>query len=71
MAINRCICHDISFAEIKEIAREKNISAIEELQHFNICSKGCMICRPYVAEVLRTGKTSFEPGSVYRKIRKP
>lgn len=64
MSINRCICHDITFVEIKEIAAGQNLSTIEELRQEKICSTQCKLCEPYIREMLRTGRTSFEPGFV-------
>lgn len=59
MAIDRCICHKITFSDIKKIANEKGYSTIEELQKANISSTNCKLCKPYVKEMLRSGKTSF------------
>lgn len=64
MSVNRCICHDISFAEIREIADRENLSTIEELRKENICSISCKLCEPYIKEMLKSGRTSFEPGLV-------
>lgn len=61
MAVNRCICHQISFSEIKEIASEKNLTTIEELQAEEICSTNCRLCVDYIRQMLKTGETSFEP----------
>ncbi len=62
MPVDRCICHNISFRQIKEIAEEKGYHDIQELQAEKISSTNCKLCQPYVKEVLRTGKTSFRPG---------
>lgn len=70
MPIDRCICHNISFDEIKRTAEEQGFYRLEEFQQENICSNSCKICGPYVSEVLRTGKTSFIPGSIYHKAEK-
>lgn len=59
MAIDRCICHKITFSEIKKIAREREISTIEELQKAKISSTSCKLCEPYVKQMLVTGKTVF------------
>lgn len=65
MAINRCLCHNRSFEEIKTYAHKYDIHTIEELQSRKICSCGCRICLPYVEKMLKTGETSFEPGTAY------
>lgn len=59
MAIDRCICHKITFSEIKKIAKEREISTIEELQEAKISSTNCKLCKPYVKQMLITGKTVF------------
>jgi len=59
MSVDRCICHKITFSDIKKIADEKGYSTIEELQKANISSTNCKLCQPYVKEMLRNGKTSF------------
>lgn len=63
MAINRCICSEIYFSEVKKIAEEKDLKTVEELQKAGICAKSCQLCVPYIKEMLRTGETEF----VYRK----
>jgi len=59
MAVDRCICHKITFSDIKKIADDNNFSTIEELQRANISSTNCKLCEPYVKEMLKSGKTSF------------
>lgn len=65
--VTRCVCHDRTFDEIKTYARKNNISSVKELQARKICSCGCQMCAPYVALVLKTGETFFEPGAPYRR----
>lgn len=62
MPVDRCICHDISFTEIKKIAIEKGYISIEEIQKAGVSSTSCKMCEPYVKLMLETGKTSFVPG---------
>ena len=64
MPINRCVCHDITFREIKEIAERRSLPAIEDLREEKICSTQCKLCDPYIREMLKTGQVSFEPGFV-------
>lgn len=68
--VNRCICHEHSFEEIKEYAEEKGYTDLEDLQIDNYCSNGCRICAPYVEMVLETGETAFEPGAYYKRKKK-
>tara|TARA_R100001143_G_C3361367_1_gene137097 strand:- start:33475 stop:33675 length:201 start_codon:yes stop_codon:yes gene_type:complete len=62
MPVDQCICHEISFAEIKKIAEEKGYTSIEEIQIAGISSTHCKMCEPYIRAMLKTGKTSFIPG---------
>ena len=66
MSVNRCICHDVSFRDIKETASEKGIYSLEQLREEGICSTQCKLCEPYIREMLRTGQTSFEPGLFFK-----
>lgn len=59
MAVDRCICHKITFSEIKKIAEKNGYSTIEELQKANISSTNCKLCQPYIKKMLKSGKTSF------------
>ena len=61
MAVDRCICENRSFAEIREEARRRGLLTVEELQQARLCGTGCEMCLPYVERMLQTGETSFEP----------
>ncbi|RNC80748.1 MAG: hypothetical protein ED559_02780 [Phycisphaera sp.] len=60
MAVTGCVCHDISFEELREIARESKCS-FDELSKKTKCCTGCGMCEPYVRLMLRTGQTRFDP----------
>ena len=62
--VNRCICSNISFEEVKSIAAERDLKSAEELRRNNVCCRHCELCRPYVEEMLKTGETSFTPEPV-------
>jgi len=68
--VTKCICHDRSFEEIKEYARENGIDNLKTLQEQKICSCGCQMCAPYVELMLETGKTAFVPGEPYGRKKK-
>lgn len=59
--VDRCICSSISFAKVKEIAKDKNLATVEELRSNAVCCRHCELCRPYVEEMLKTGEISFSP----------
>lgn len=61
MPVNRCICHQISFSDIKTIADARGLTTVHELKAEKICSTNCRLCEPYIRKLLQTGKTSFQP----------
>lgn len=65
--VTKCICHDKPFEQIKDYAREHDISSLEELQEIRYCSCSCRLCAPYVEVMLETGQTEFEPGAFYKR----
>lgn len=65
--ITKCICHSVSFKELKAKADEFNIESVKEFQKRDMASNGCGLCIPYVQNMLQTGKTAFEPGEIYKK----
>lgn len=60
MPVDRCICHQISFADVKRIADEKGFTSVEELRVEKICSTNCKLCEPYIQRMLETGEITFE-----------
>lgn len=64
--VQKCICHNKDFTEIKKYAERHGIETIDELQERHYCSCGCQMCAPYVELMLKTGRTSFKPGEYYR-----
>jgi len=67
MAINRCICSNIYFSEIKKIAEEKDLETVGDLQKEGICSQNCQLCVPYIEKMFETGKTEFVYGRINHK----
>ncbi len=61
MPVDRCICHQISFSEIKRISEERGLQSVEELRVEKVCSTNCKLCEPYIRKMLETGETSFKP----------
>ncbi|GAB5496840.1 MAG: hypothetical protein Phyf2KO_19200 [Phycisphaerales bacterium] len=59
MAVTKCVCYDVSFKALKQIATELNCS-FDELSNKTGCCTGCGLCEPYVRLMLRTGRTSFD-----------
>ena len=72
MSVDRCVCHDVTFASLREIARGIDPRAgssqaddatveelIRELRRKTGCTSGCGMCAPYIRLMLRTGRTRF------------
>lgn len=58
--VNKCICNNISFKDLKEIAVCNNVKNIEELCSFVTVAANCKLCAPYIIKMLESGKTGFE-----------
>lgn len=61
--IDRCICFNISFQEIKEKIESENIN-IEEAKRSIPCCTRCRLCRPYLSKIVESGRVSFDVGEV-------
>lgn len=60
MIINKCICYELTFADILKACRNFNISNVEDIDEvLGICNK-CCTCNPYISESLKTGVTEFK-----------
>jgi bacterioferritin-associated ferredoxin len=70
MPVDRCICHQITFEEIRRIAEERGLETVEEIQAEKLSSTNCRLCQPYIEEMLETGQTVFSIGQVQRKKRR-
>jgi bacterioferritin-associated ferredoxin len=58
MAVDRCVCHRVTFATLKELAASTG-GGFDVLSRATGCSTSCGMCKPYVLMMLRTGRTSF------------
>jgi hypothetical protein len=59
--VDRCVCFDKKFSEMKLTAEKNNIKDINELKKYFLFGENCRLCIPYVELMLNTGKTEFEP----------
>ncbi len=60
MPVDRCVCHEISFAALKaEAERQGPNASIESLAKATGAGTGCGTCVPYLKLMLETGRTSF------------
>ncbi|MBT4603938.1 MAG: (2Fe-2S)-binding protein [Bacteroidetes Order II. Incertae sedis bacterium] len=60
MAIKSCICSNVSFVELKAIADQKKVKSIYEIQQDRPFGRSCKLCIPYVRQMLKDGRTSFD-----------
>ena len=68
MNVDRCVCHSMTFEELKAVARAGQLD-FDALQARTGCCTGCRMCEPYVRRMLRTGETRIplmggDPGSL-------
>ena len=61
--VDRCVCHNVSFAELVRIGRTSG-AGLEELQRRTGAGTGCGLCLPYIRAALATGRGSFPVMSV-------
>jgi len=56
--VDRCVCQNVTFAELKEIALRVG-NDLDRLIRETGCCDACGMCRPYVERMLQTGETVF------------
>ncbi|MFO0835670.1 MAG: (2Fe-2S)-binding protein [Phycisphaerales bacterium] len=58
MPIDRCVCRQIPFEELRDIAAEESLG-FEALLDSTGCGSSCGLCVPYIQAMLATGRTTF------------
>jgi len=53
--VDRCVCHNVSFAELLRLHRETGAD-VARLQTVTKCGTSCGMCVPYIRVVLTTGR---------------
>lgn len=53
--VDRCVCHNVTFAELLRIHRETGAD-LAELRRRTGCGTGCGMCVPYIRVALTTGR---------------
>jgi len=61
--VNKCVCHNMSFVDVKKYIEVHQIQTVRELQAADICSTKCKMCEPYVELVIKTDEVEFVPGA--------
>jgi bacterioferritin-associated ferredoxin len=59
MRIDRCVCLNVTFRHLKEVSGQTGCASVKELQAHEEFGTKCGLCKPYVREMLRSGKTEF------------
>ena len=58
MPVDRCVCHNVTFAALKDLAGREGLG-LAELAKRTGCCTGCSSCTPYVRLMLKSGHTVF------------
>jgi NAD(P)H-nitrite reductase large subunit len=58
--VDRCVCFDKTFAEMKKVIDKYGITTFDELKKYFIFAENCRTCVPYIELVLKSGKTEFD-----------
>jgi bacterioferritin-associated ferredoxin len=53
--VDRCICHGVSFADIRAWADDREDTTLDKVRAHWGCGRSCGMCRPYIQKVLETG----------------
>lgn len=56
--IDRCVCMDCTFEELKELAAKRGLD-FRGLSRATGCGMGCGLCTPYIKVMISTGQTVF------------
>lgn len=70
MAVDRCYCHQVTFAKLKELAARTGPD-LDALSKATGCGTGCGLCIPYIRVMLKTGQTDLpvlSPADVQRVL---
>jgi bacterioferritin-associated ferredoxin len=59
MAVSRCICHTILFADALALARRTGCGTVAALGAHCALGTGCGLCVPYMQRALATGETDL------------
>ena len=57
-AIDRCVCFDLRFSDLKRKLEERPTTMTEIARRYG-CGSCCGLCRPYIERMLETGETVF------------
>ena len=58
--VTRCVCFDVSFAQMKKLIDAHDLRSIEELRAHIQFGEKCKLCAPFVERIFDSGETEFE-----------
>jgi len=58
MRVDRCICHNVPFAECLRLARDEGLG-YDAIVARTGCTTGCGLCEPYVRLTIAGGRTAW------------
>ncbi len=58
--VTRCRCTGLTFEQIRRHADRAGARRIKRIKRELNMGAYCSVCRPYLAEMFRTGRTKFE-----------
>jgi bacterioferritin-associated ferredoxin len=59
VAVNRCICRDVTFESALAIAQARGFGSVRQLRDASPLGSGCGLCIPYMQRALMTGETDL------------
>ncbi|MCE7935952.1 MAG: hypothetical protein DYG96_15355 [Chlorobi bacterium CHB2] len=59
MAVDRCICNNVPFADALLLARQRGCTTVAQLQAFSALGTNCGRCIPYMQLALLTGRSDL------------
>ena len=68
--VDRCICADVTFAELLRLHQEEGLD-VRALAARTGAMRGCTMCEPYVRCTLRTGRASHSLGPPSQSPERP
>jgi bacterioferritin-associated ferredoxin len=62
--VDRCVCYERKFEDIKKQMEDLKINDIESLRKIIPFGLNCGLCIPYIQLMIKTGRTKFYPDEI-------
>jgi len=59
LRIDRCVCVDVTFARMRDLADERGVCDVASLQSVCGCAQSCGLCEPYIEQMLESRTVVF------------